>query len=71
MFVACPIRMLLEAMFPGDWREAEQLIPTLAPYTSEVGSGHTTSILRKTLRAVRAATTTPTLEDGVVWLQRV
>ena len=50
----------------GDWREAEQLIPTLAPYISEVGSGHTTSILRKTLRAVRAATTTPTLEDGVV-----
>ncbi|MBV9143690.1 MAG: hypothetical protein JO115_22695 [Pseudonocardiales bacterium] len=55
----------------GDWREAEQLIPQLAPYIGEVGSGRTASILRKTLRTVRATTTTPTLGDGVVWLQGV
>jgi hypothetical protein len=52
----------------GDWREAEQLIPKLAPYISEVGSGRTASILRKTLHAVRKTNTTPALEDGAVWL---
>jgi len=54
----------------GDWREAEQLIPKLAPYIGEVGSGRTASILRKTLHTVHA-TTTPTFEDGVVWLRGV
>lgn len=53
----------------GDWREAEQLVPKLAPYIGEVGSGRTASILRKTLHTVHATTTTPTLEDGVVWLR--
>ncbi|MGH3930533.1 MAG: helix-turn-helix domain-containing protein [Pseudonocardiaceae bacterium] len=53
----------------GDWREAEQLIPKLGPYISEVGSGRTASILRKTLHTVRKTDTTPTLEDGVVWLR--
>ncbi|MGH3888816.1 MAG: hypothetical protein ACRDSZ_20030 [Pseudonocardiaceae bacterium] len=47
----------------GDWREAEQLVPKLAPYISEVGSGRTASILRKTLHTVRKTDTTPTLEE--------
>ena len=53
----------------GDWQEAEQLIPKLAPYISEVGSGRTASILRKTLCTVRKTDTAPTLEDGAVWLR--
>jgi tetratricopeptide (TPR) repeat protein len=52
----------------GDWREAEQLVPNIAPYIGEVGSGRTASILRKTLRTVRKARTTPNLADGAVWL---
>jgi tetratricopeptide (TPR) repeat protein len=55
----------------GDWREAELLVPKLAPYIGEVGSGRTVSILRQTLHTVRKTETTPTLEDGVVWLQRL
>ncbi|MGH3686541.1 MAG: XRE family transcriptional regulator, partial [Pseudonocardiaceae bacterium] len=55
----------------GDWREAEQLIPKLAPYISEVGSGRTASILRKTLHTVHATTTIPTLKDGAEWLRGV
>jgi hypothetical protein len=55
----------------GDWREAEQLIPKLAPYIGEVGSGRTASILRKTLHTVHTTTTTPTLKDGAMWLQGV
>jgi hypothetical protein len=55
----------------GDWREAEQLVPKLAPYIAEVGSGRTASILRKTLHTVRKTDTTPTLKDGAVWLREV
>jgi tetratricopeptide (TPR) repeat protein len=55
----------------GDWREAEQLVPKLAPYIGEVGSARTASILRKTLHTVRQTDTTPTLEDGAVWLREV
>ncbi|MGH6628403.1 MAG: helix-turn-helix domain-containing protein, partial [Burkholderiales bacterium] len=55
----------------GDWREAEQLIPKLAPYISEVGSGRTANILRKTLYIVHNTGTTPTLEDGAAWLREV
>ncbi|MFN2494721.1 MAG: helix-turn-helix domain-containing protein [Pseudonocardiaceae bacterium] len=53
----------------GDWREAEQLVPKLAPYITEVGSGRTASILRKTLHTVRKTDTISTLEDGAVWLR--
>ncbi|MGH3943110.1 MAG: helix-turn-helix domain-containing protein, partial [Pseudonocardiaceae bacterium] len=53
----------------GDWREAEQLVPELAPYINEVGSARTASILRKTLNSIRKTTTTPALEDGAVWLR--
>ncbi|MGH3709006.1 MAG: hypothetical protein ACRDRQ_13115 [Pseudonocardiaceae bacterium] len=55
----------------GDWREAEQLVPKLAPYIGEVGSGRTASILRKTLHTIQKTDTTPTLADGAVWLRRV
>jgi transcriptional regulator with XRE-family HTH domain len=53
----------------GDWREAEQLVPELAPYINEVGSGRTASILRKTLHTVRKTGATPTLEDGTRYLR--
>lgn len=53
----------------GDWREAEQLVPNIAPYIGEVGSGRTASILRKTLHTVRKSRTTPNLADGAVWLR--
>ncbi|MGH3941556.1 MAG: helix-turn-helix domain-containing protein [Pseudonocardiaceae bacterium] len=53
----------------GDWREAEQLIPKLAPYITEVGSGRTASLLWRTLHTIRKTDTTPSLEDGVVWLR--
>ncbi|MGH3912322.1 MAG: helix-turn-helix domain-containing protein [Pseudonocardiaceae bacterium] len=53
----------------GNWREAEQLVPKLAPYISEVGSERTTSILQKTLHTVLKTDTTPTLEDGAVRLR--
>jgi tetratricopeptide (TPR) repeat protein len=55
----------------GDWREAEQLVPKLAPYITEVGSGRTATILRKTLRTIRKTNTAASLEDGAVWLRGV
>jgi tetratricopeptide (TPR) repeat protein len=55
----------------GDWQEAEQLVSKLAPYISEVGSGRTASILRKTLHAAQKADTTSTLDDGVRWLREL
>lgn len=55
----------------GNWREAEQLLRKLAPYISEVGSGRTASILRKTLHTVQKTGATLALKDGAVWLQGV
>ncbi len=55
----------------GDWQEAEQLVSKLAPYISEVGSGRTASILRKTLHTAQKADTTSTLDDGVMWLREL
>lgn len=55
----------------GDWRQVEQLVPQLGPYISEVGSRRTASMLRKTLPTVRDTGTTPTLEDGAVYLQEL
>jgi transcriptional regulator with XRE-family HTH domain len=53
----------------GDWRQAEALVPHLAPLTREVGSGRTTAILRGSLRAIHAADTPPNLRDGAVYLR--
>lgn len=54
-----------------DWQEAEQLVSKLAPYISEVGSGRTASILRKTLHTAQKTDATSGMNDGAMWLREL
>ncbi|MDQ3404102.1 MAG: helix-turn-helix domain-containing protein [Actinomycetota bacterium] len=61
---------LLESLVAvGDWRQAEVLVPHLEPYIREVGSGRTTAILRRALRAIHAGDVPSNLRDGAVHLR--
>ncbi|WP_189225012.1 hypothetical protein [Saccharothrix coeruleofusca] len=53
----------------ADWRQAEEVVPRLAPYVLEVGSGRTESILRATLARAHRPGTPANLRDGAAHLR--